>query len=70
MCTDWISSTLVTPALTYSTETLTTACETITACNAKSTTATKTIDGGDFIEATVTIIEYEETLDACSSSAR
>lgn len=63
-CTDWISSTLVTPASTYSTETLTTACETITACNAKPTTATKTIDGDDFIEATVTIIEYEETLDA------
>ncbi|KAJ5441849.1 hypothetical protein N7491_004255 [Penicillium cf. griseofulvum] len=64
MCTDWISSTLVTPASTYSTETLTTACEIITACNAKPTTATKTIDGGEFIEATVTIIEYEQTLDA------
>ncbi|KAJ5117810.1 hypothetical protein N7448_011442 [Penicillium atrosanguineum] len=64
VCTEWISSTLITPASTYSTETVTTACETITACEAKPTTSTKTIDENGLIEATVTIIEYMETLDA------
>lgn len=69
VCTDWISSTLVTPASTYSTETVTTACETITACEATPTTRTKTITDDEFVEATVSIIEYAQTLPVDVSSA-
>ncbi|GLI82248.1 hypothetical protein PoHVEF18_010675 [Penicillium ochrochloron] len=68
VCTDWISSTLVTPASTYSTETVTTVCETITACKATPTTTTKTVDEDGFMEATVTLIQYAETLPADVSS--
>ncbi|CAG8250664.1 unnamed protein product [Penicillium salamii] len=64
ICTEWINSTMVSPASTYSTKTVTTACETITACGAKPTTATKTLTDDVLIEATVTIIEYAQTLDA------
>ncbi|CAI7670806.1 unnamed protein product [Penicillium pancosmium] len=69
VCTDWISSTLVTPASTHSTETVTTACKTITACEATPTTTTKTITDDQFVEATVSIIEYAQTLPADVSSA-
>lgn len=69
ICTDWISSTLITPASTYSTETVTTACETISACHAKATTATKTVGEDGLIEATVTTMEYEQTLDADMEAA-
>ncbi|KAI9046345.1 uncharacterized protein KD926_004184 [Aspergillus affinis] len=62
-CTNWISSSLVKPASTYLTNTVTTACKTITAYNAEVTTATKTVDKDGFVEFTVTIIDKDETLD-------
>ncbi|KAH1602270.1 hypothetical protein KXX25_004268 [Aspergillus fumigatus] len=62
-CTDWISSTLVTPASTYSTTTITTRCDTITACSAKATTTTSTVDEDGLIEGTITDFQWATTSD-------
>ncbi|RAL14681.1 bacteriodes thetaiotaomicron symbiotic chitinase [Aspergillus homomorphus CBS 101889] len=60
-CTEYISSTLVTPASTYSTTTVTSRCETITACSAKPTTVTSTVDKDGLMEGTITLIDYYTT---------
>lgn len=62
-CTDWISSTLVTPTSTYSTTTITTRCDTITACSAKATTTTSTVDEDGLIEGTITDFQWATTSD-------
>ncbi|KAE8310127.1 hypothetical protein BDV41DRAFT_400350 [Aspergillus transmontanensis] len=67
-CTEWISSTMMTPASTYSTQTVTTACKTISACNAKGTTVTKTIDEDGLVEGTVTYIENDVPTDAADDA--
>ncbi|PYI09362.1 hypothetical protein BO78DRAFT_437932 [Aspergillus sclerotiicarbonarius CBS 121057] len=56
-CTEYISSTLVTPISTYSTTTLTSQCSTITACSANPTTVTSTITGDGLVEGTISGID-------------
>ncbi|KAK9559948.1 hypothetical protein V6Z77_005582 [Aspergillus fumigatus] len=55
--------TLVTPASTYSTTTITTRCDTITACSAKATTTTSTVDEDGLIEGTITDFQWATTSD-------
>ncbi|PLB44327.1 bacteriodes thetaiotaomicron symbiotic chitinase [Aspergillus steynii IBT 23096] len=55
-CTAYISSTLVTPVSTYSTKTVTTRCQTITACAATPTTTTRTVDKDGLMEGTISNI--------------
>ncbi|KAK9562394.1 hypothetical protein V6Z88_003920 [Aspergillus fumigatus] len=57
------ASTLVTPASTYSTTTITTRCDTITACSAKATTTTSTVDEDGLIEGTITDFQWATTSD-------
>ena len=67
-CTEWISSTMINPASTYSTQTVTTACKTISACSAKGTTVTKTVDEDGLVEGTVTYIDNDGPTDAADDS--
>ncbi|KAL3428704.1 bacteriodes thetaiotaomicron symbiotic chitinase [Aspergillus tetrazonus] len=64
VCTAYIYSSLVTPASTYSTTTVTSVCETITACAAAATTTTKTVDENGLDEGTATIVESATTSNA------
>ncbi|GAB1193276.1 hypothetical protein APSETT444_002479 [Aspergillus pseudonomiae] len=57
-CTAYITSLLVTPVSTYSTTTVTSRCETITACAARPTTVTSTIDKNGLNEGTISNIDY------------
>ncbi|GFN17067.1 bacteriodes thetaiotaomicron symbiotic chitinase [Aspergillus tubingensis] len=56
-CTEYISSTLVTPASTYSITTVTSQCSTITACSANPSTITSTITGDGLTEGTITAVD-------------
>lgn len=67
-CTEYISSTMVTPASTYSTTTMTSHCNTITACAAKPTTVTSTMDEDGLDEGTITAVETETSDDASLTS--
>ncbi|KAH8427245.1 uncharacterized protein LDX57_004958 [Aspergillus melleus] len=55
-CTAYISSTLITPASTYSTTTVTSRCQTITACAATPTATTRTVDKDGLVEGTISNI--------------
>ncbi|KAL5365893.1 bacteriodes thetaiotaomicron symbiotic chitinase [Aspergillus floccosus] len=67
-CTEYISSTLITPASTYSTTTVTSHCETITACAARPTTVTSTVDKDGLKEGTISNIESGTADDATLTS--
>ncbi|KAF7159650.1 hypothetical protein CNMCM5623_005030 [Aspergillus felis] len=67
-CTEYISSKLVTPVSTYSTTTVTSHCETITACAARPTTVTSTIDADGLNEGTIFDIESGTTDDPSLTS--
>ncbi|KAL5337119.1 hypothetical protein BJX70DRAFT_399926 [Aspergillus crustosus] len=68
-CTAYISSSLVTPQSTYSTTTVTSRCEAITACAASPTTTTKTVDEDGLDEGTISQVESTSTDDSAISSA-
>ncbi|EAW14096.1 bacteriodes thetaiotaomicron symbiotic chitinase [Aspergillus clavatus NRRL 1] len=61
VCTEWITSTLVTPASTYSTSTITSHCSTITACSAQATTSTSTVGSSGLVEGTVSDVYFSPT---------
>ncbi|GFF78584.1 hypothetical protein IFM61392_04633 [Aspergillus lentulus] len=62
-CTDWMSSTLVTPTSTYSATTITTRCDRPTACSAEATTTTSTVNEDGLIEGTITGFQWATTTD-------
>ncbi|OGM41754.1 bacteriodes thetaiotaomicron symbiotic chitinase [Aspergillus bombycis] len=67
-CTAYITSQLITPASTYSTTTVTSRCETITACAARPTTVTSTMDENGLNEGTISNIDYAMSDDPALAS--
>jgi chitinase len=57
-CTAYVSSALITPVWTYSTTTVTSRCETVTACATKPTTVTSTVNKCSLNKGTISNIDY------------